>query len=106
MIPVSVLRQALYWLWDQVFHRLVDWVVYAFQLLRGWGDTAIHSLLGWAAVAFPAVDWASIKGYTDQVNFFFPLSETIALAVTYLGLWIGVWLYRTIKSWIPTVSGA
>lgn len=85
--------------------KLVRLVSVVLVGLKAFGDAVIGQLLSSGHAFFPTVNWAAWHGYLDNVNYFFPLSETITLATGYFGLWSLVVMYRLAKSWIPTVSG-
>lgn len=84
---------------SEYFYYLVD-------LLRGLGDGLLVELFSACETFLPGdIDWSSVQSTIDQANWFFPVSETLTLAISYGGLWGLVFCYRLIKSWIPTVSG-
>ena len=57
-----------------------------------------------ASGAFPMVNWTSVRTHLDAINFFFPLNETITIVLGLFTLWLTMWTYRMVKSWIPTES--
>jgi len=89
--------------------KLVDGLVYVIQLLvdelRAFGDALIGGLVDLLASVVPAVDAPTINGWLNAGNYFLPISEGAAILVGLFGLWVAVWVYRLVKSWIPTVSG-
>ena len=91
---------------NRVFGWVLDWVIKQFNAIRTLGDWAITQLLAGLSHLFPTVSWTSVQSYMDQLNYVFPLSEAVVMGSALLALWIGVWLYKAVKSWIPTVSGA
>jgi len=96
------IREAIDWgfgkvveLWDQIW-----------SVIRSLGDTLLEALITAAGSAFPDVasGWTLHSGVIAQMNYFFPLSETLALATGLFGLWVLVLGYKLVKSWIPTVA--
>ncbi|HEX2980576.1 MAG TPA: hypothetical protein VHO48_09975 [Anaerolineaceae bacterium] len=91
---------------EWLVQQIQAYVAYLFALIRAWGDYLLGQLLLWAGNLFPSVNFTPMQSYANQINYFFPLSEVMALALVYLGLWTGVFVYRAVKSWVPTVSGS
>lgn len=78
-----------------------------FAAVKTVGDAIIAGLLSGIGALLPnaGAQLASVGTLLGQINHFFPLSETVALAATLGALWVLVWGYKVVKSWIPTVSG-
>jgi hypothetical protein len=88
----------------QIADEIHDLIILLLGQIRAFGDLAIARLLDALQGMFPTVDWSGARSVLDSINFFFPLSETISYVTILLSLWLLVWLYRLIKSWIPTVA--
>jgi hypothetical protein len=123
------------WYWpdwltfDGVTKMLRDFVVGAWEIFRDLAVyifTAVYEFFRdmiWAVLepamapfksaylaleGFVAQLWASVEymhPYFDFLNAWVPVDLFIQLATAYSVLWVSLFTYRTIKSWIPTVSG-
>jgi len=67
----------------------------------GDGISATLSAWGTGFASFGAFG-ASAFG---MANSFFPVAEFLSMMGVYVALWVGLLIYRVVKSWIPTVSG-
>lgn len=95
---------------EWLFQWLVSQLVGLVQAVWGWIVTTGQGLIGsalaaWAAL-FPSWDPAPLSGYLASINYFVPLAEMVTLSMVYVTVWLGVLVYRFVKSWIPTVSGS
>lgn len=90
------------WLLDAA-KALLSWLL---ESLRSSGDSLIQAALGVVASFLPDLvgELGSWEAYAEAANFFFPLSETLALASAYGTLWSVVRGVRLAKSLIPTLS--
>ena len=88
----------------QIAGKIGEFVLWLFAALREFGELAIGGVLNGLSSKFPTVPWDSVRGTLDGVNYFFPLTETISFATMLLTLWLLIFLYRLVKSWIPTVA--
>jgi hypothetical protein len=77
-----------------------EWLVMVYGWLKAYGDGVISWLLTMANNHMPSPAYSTFEGVLKQINFFIPLSETIALASVLLALWVMVYLYRVVKSWL------
>lgn len=93
-----------------IFEWLADKLVWLVMSIWGWlvstGQGLIGSALDAWAAAIPGWDPAPLAGWLAGINYFVPLAEAVTLSMVYVGIWFGVFMYRAVKSWIPTVSGA
>jgi len=64
---------------------------------------ALQRIAGLTSMATPEIT-ATLQSWFDQANFFFPLDTALVYAVTLSALWAACWVYRLVKSWVPTVS--
>ncbi len=96
------MREAADWLYG----KLVELWDQIWTVVRSLGDTLLEALISAASSMFPdvAAGWSLHSGIIAQANYFFPLSETLALATVLFGLWVLVLGYKLVKSWIPTVA--
>lgn len=88
------------WLADNI----TGYISAFFDLIRAFGSSAISSVKTVAASAIPGFSSVSTDLYLAKMEVFFPVSETVGFLTIYMGLWVGVWGYRMVKSWIPTVA--
>lgn len=84
--------------------KLIDWALLFFESLRVYGDSVLTWICGELSTYIPSPAFGSVAERLDQINYFFPLGEAISYGALLLGLWSVVFVYRVIKSWIPTVS--
>lgn len=85
-------------------NHLTEWLFGIFGYIRGLGDSMIGSLISEMDARIPYLDVAFIQAELDKVNYFFPLSECLVYAAALFGLWVSVFAYRLVKSWIPLVG--
>jgi hypothetical protein len=82
------------WLWDLLVN------------LRVKGETMLSDVVTPALSHIPGLDPVSVHSSLAGINYFFPLGETVAMISALAALWSMVNTYRTIKSWIPFLSGS
>lgn len=101
------------------FEKIWGWVTTFFLVLASWLRTVVVEFFGWIATAgeividtlltsvdfyFPSLDLSSLQPTLDKINYFFPLNEGVTLALSVFAVWCVVWVYKAVKSWVPTVS--
>lgn len=95
-------------IWQNWFSVLVLWlksfIMDFLAAMRAFGDVVLESSCEGIVELFPALDLTAATGLLDKINYFFPLSEAVTLCTVVFTVWISVWLYKAVKSWIPTVS--
>jgi hypothetical protein len=93
---------------------MISYIISGLSYVIGWLIASLHALAaGMIAVVFVSLS-AAMPSYNftpwltvfNQIDYFFPLSETMVFAVAWFALYVGCFLYRTAKSWIPFVSGS
>jgi hypothetical protein len=96
------ITEALKVVWDNV-EALWSTI---WSAVRALGDTLLGAFITAAQGMMPdvAATWSANSGLVAQINHVFPLSETLALASVLFGLWVLVFGYKLVKSWLPTVS--
>ena len=91
---------------------MISYIIQAITFIVTWLIASFHSLsVGMIALVFGQLS-AALQSYSftawyavfNQIDYFVPLSETSVLAVAWFALYVGVFVYRTAKSWIPFVS--
>ncbi len=92
-------------LFQWLFDRLADLVIWLFTKISSLGLTIISSVKGAMGSIVPSSNMSLIDSHLSSINHFFPLSETVGFATTLFVVWVICLLYRLVKSWIPTVSG-
>jgi hypothetical protein len=102
---------AITWLANKLvdlFHagvqELLNWLVALLAAIKMSGLLVMGGVLSVAASLMPSVDLAPLTETLETINTYFPLGETITLALGLFVLWGVVFFYRLIKSWVPTVS--
>lgn len=98
-LPLWLLRVV-----NNAVQALADWLLFLVNGIRALGDTVLAGVFLTAHALFPTVNWDAQRAVVEQINGFFPLSETITYALALGALWSFVLVYRLVKSWIPTVS--
>ena len=94
--------------------NLISWLLaglvkYWYQIwdqIRAFGDWMFGQMLTAAEGLFPTVNWSGVQDWLDKINYVFPLSEFLVMFTAWFAIWLGVFVYRAVKSWIPTVSGS
>jgi len=74
--------------------------------IAGWGLAIVSTVLESLDSLIPGINTESVQGVLANINYIFPLYETVSMASVLFTLWGTVLIYRIIKSWVPTVSGA
>lgn len=65
--------------------------------------SAVSSLGSYVSTMSSALQ--SISGYIAFINAWVPVDVFINLVIAYSGFWLALVVYRSIKKWIPFVSG-
>lgn len=87
----------------QAVTYVITWLLSSFHALSVSMIALVFSRL---SAALPAYDFSPWLLLFDQIDYFFPLSETMLLGLAWFGIYVGCFVYRTGKSWIPFVSGS
>ena len=95
------MKTLLKWLFD----KLGELSIWFFTKISALGVLVIVEVKRVMGNFIPAQNMHLIDGYLANINYFFPLSETVGFATSLFGVWVVCLLYRLVKSWIPTVSG-
>lgn len=85
-------------------NRLKEFLELFLTLMRVFGDVVLQNVCEAAVALFPSLSLTGLTATLDKINYFFPLSEGITLCAGVFSVWLAVWIYKGIKSWIPTVS--
>ena len=91
---------------------MISYIIQAITFIVTWLIGSFHSLsvgmvafvFGELSAAIPSYSFTSWYAVFNQIDYFVPLSETSVMAVAWFALYVGVFVYRTAKSWIPFVS--
>lgn len=102
---LSGLFEILWAVCQKIFAWFGEWVKQLFEMLRGLGDQLLDFVFDRLGTVFPSVNWEPLQDSVDKLNYVFPLSETLVFATTLFMVWALVFAYRTVKSWLPLVSG-
>lgn len=84
---------------------LQDFFNWLIGVVHQMGLDIINSVILNASSFFPALSWGVVQTYIDQLDDVFPVYETVTYLTSYIALWGLCFLYRLIKSWIPTENG-
>lgn len=100
------------------FNGLMKWAHDALVAAWDWLAGIVSGLFGplWSAVASAIqgvsamVGWLSsalsgVAGYINFVNAWVPVDVFINCVIVYSSFWLALVVYRSVKKWIPTVSG-
>lgn len=90
--------------WELLKSHLKEWLLDIFTMLREVGIDLIDALLAQVIPMFPQVNWLAVELRLAEINYVFPLAETVALASALAALWALVFTYKLIKSWIPLIG--
>lgn len=84
-----------------------DWFVGILSALGGPLLASLGSALTTASVfiGYASTQLAVLRPYFNVVNAWFPLDLLFVLVSAYSAFWLALTIYRSIKKWIPTVSG-
>ncbi len=57
-------------------------------------------LIDGAEAFIPGVNWETWRNTFEGISVFFPLSEFVTYTMAFLALWVVLFVYRVVKSWI------
>lgn len=87
-----------------LYEKLTAWILSFFLSLREFGENLLGGLIDTCSAWIPGLEnVTAITPYLAQINYIFPLSETVALLWTYYGLWSFLKAWNYVKRWIPFV---
>lgn len=92
-------HDALVAAWDWVWNTLVA-VSGAIWSAFSTAVSGVHAMFSYCYEHLGVV-----RPYFNYVNAWFPLDLFFTLVAIYSAFWLGLVVYRSIKKWIPTVSG-
>lgn len=96
----DTLKAFFVWLVEQLW-LLVQWLFLQFQAM---GQAVLdNTVAAWVAL-FPGVDWQPVADGLAWGNYFLPLGEAVTVVGLLLTLWVATFLYKLVKSWIPTIG--
>lgn len=82
------------------------WLVLTFVwAMKSLGAVIVSGVLASVSGLFPSLNVSGVQTFLANANYFFPLQEVVGMASLAGVLWVAVWAYRVVKSWVPTVSG-
>lgn len=97
---------------------MAEWITDVFNVIWNWFMTALHAVLdpvvnsltsaintlsGWASLAVTLV--TTFVPYLGFANAWAPVSLFFQLLAAYSIFWLSLVIYRSVKKWIPTLSG-
>lgn len=89
---------------DPILNTLKSFFQWIINSLKSLGDQIFQTVIDGFHAVMPTVNFAPVKQYWDQLNYFAPVSEFVTFLTLGFTLWLAVFMYKTVKSWIPTVS--
>jgi hypothetical protein len=90
---------------QSLWSGLVSWLQSFFGFIAQQGASVLTAFFGRVLPTFaPTVDWAPWLTYLQWANYFVPLNEGIVFGSMLFFTWLGVFVYRLVKSYVPTVS--
>lgn len=87
-----------------LWQPLINFLNACFERLRAWGQSVFEWFFSQFATYIPIVNWYGIHDTIQGINAIIPFNEIMAYGNILGVLWIGVMIYRIIKSWIPFVG--
>jgi hypothetical protein len=104
------------WLFDNIkafgealLQAVFDGFQFFMDAMDGVGQGFFNTVFNVANAAMPTLDLTTdsdVVTLLAGVNYLVPLTEATGFALTWLSTWGAILLYKTIKSWLPTVSGS
>lgn len=91
-------------IFDPVLNALKWFAQWLLQSLRSIGEAAFAQAIDAMAALVPTTDLTPVQHYWNQLNYFLPAAEFLSYSLIGLGLWLILWAYKFVKSWIPSVS--
>lgn len=79
---------------------VLKWIV----LVRWVGEAMFAGVLNTFQAVMPSANWEAYRTYFEYANYWFPVSETLGYCMLLFTLWVVVFAYRLVKSWVPTAS--
>jgi len=109
----NALEAAFRWLASHMLFGIfgaVGVVAYVYSWIMGKLNAGIQSISAMCHSA-PGQDsvnagLAAVMSWIEKVNVILPVDAILSAVITYLAFAAGWALYKTIKSWIPTLSGS